>query len=431
MQLSKSFLIFSLTVSLFISGCGKPTFPKEHVIELARKLCKDEYHMDVDSKILGRTLGTYFVLENIFDHQQGLSKDASDRIADILLGITRVSLSTDADIDFFTVVAADKTIPGVETIFVRHITDVKKFLIGVISRDDFFQRLLIDVRYNPGILADRTVTNFFSNLSAGNTRQLLTSYLKNESSSSEMSLAFLRMVLEMKLKDKIHFEILDKKVKTISASKALVYTRVKETYEPKAGYADNEFTFPSGFTYEYFFVVGANNYLAEMQEVYFLDYKDENGNYQKRELPMEYQGYKNILKWPQNDFYLADMSMCEFISSQIAQRVFRKVREWEERGEKDQKALSSRIDHIRGQQAESADGSGKQEDILEINFRFTDSKENDVIGSDLYRLVLEVSRDVIEKYQFHSFKELRLTSSAWRESKAIPLEEFLKPSTIP
>lgn len=408
-----------------LSGCDKPSFPKERLLESIKEMCHEEYHLDVKAKVSDNVLGTYVVLENIFDREQGLSKEASEKIADLLLAVTRISLSTDAPIQFYTVVASDKTIPGVEAVFVRYVDDVKRYLLGSISRDDFFHRLMIDVRFNPSSLAERTVLNFFSNLSTGNTRTLLANYLKRSSESSDFSLAFLRMILEMKLKDNVHFEMIQMKIKALPDERTIVYCKVKENYSMKQGYTEKDFNFPSGFVYEYLFVIGATNYLTEIREVIPLDYKDDNGEYKKRSFPAEYAEYQNTDEWLSDDFLIEKISLPEFLAGQMAQRIVRKVREMEGEGETpeskaDNPLLNYKVESIKGHYLPPKSDTDISNPSFELDFKVVSSLHSETMPQKLYDVSVEIVRDVIEKYHFDDFKEVRLSNTSSKDVKVVP-----------
>ncbi|MBI1870246.1 MAG: hypothetical protein HYS07_03530 [Chlamydiae bacterium] len=429
MRGQKKFFLFILPfwVSFFcIPGCGKPSFPREEVINSVKQICHDEYHLDVQTRIVGENLGTYVVLESIFDRQQGLTKEASEHLGDILLGVSRVSLSTDAPICFYTVIAADKTIPGVEAVFVRYVDDLKRYYLGNISREDFFQRMMIDVRFNPATLAERTVLTFFSNLSKGNSRALLANYLKKSSDSTEFSLAFLRTILEIKLKENIHFEILEIKVRPLPSERALVYCKVRETYEPGKGYGVDDFTFPSGFIFQYLFVIGSSNYLPEIREIIPLDYKDEDNSYQKRPFPEEYKPFENVNKWGEKDFLLEDLTLPQFLAGQMAQRIVRKVKELEgDTKDKDAKKIVSepsldyKVDSVKGHYVRGEEEHSAPAPSFRIDFKISKLKTEEVIPKNLYDLSFKVIKDVIEKYHFDDFKEVRLSRASSKDIKII------------
>jgi len=146
-------LLSSISVLLFLlAGCDyydKPTYPEKNIIEAVKQICRDEYDLDVKAKVTGKTLCIYLVLENLIDSDLRLSQDASEVVDHLTLTVSRVTLSTDADIRFYLVIARDKDVPNAELIMVRYVDDVRRLLRYNISRDDYLSRMILDLRFNP------------------------------------------------------------------------------------------------------------------------------------------------------------------------------------------------------------------------------------------------------------------------------------------
>ena len=113
---------------LLISGCG-PTYPKGKINGVIADLCRKEYKLDVQTKVMGSTAVVYLPAENLFDAVFNIDKAASKKINDVILGMSRVTLSTDAKFDFFVVIAQDPKVPEVEIVYIRYVPDFKRFLL--------------------------------------------------------------------------------------------------------------------------------------------------------------------------------------------------------------------------------------------------------------------------------------------------------------
>ncbi len=410
--------LLSFFLLFLASSCSKASFPKEKVVDSIKKVCQDEYKVkDVQGKIIGNNLGAWVRVEKLFG---GVSDIDSERMGNVLLSLARVSLSTDAPIQFYTLVIANKAIPGVEYVATRYLLDIKKFWTSAISRDDFEQRMMLKIRFNPAPLAKRSILNFFSNLSTGNTHHLLTDYLKKSTDSSDFSLSFLRMVLEMRLKDKVHYKILNIKTKSLPDEKALVYCQVRETYEMKPGTVSEDITFPSGFVYEYLFVLGASNFNANITEVIPLDYRDENGKFRKRAFPESYLRFQDVDQWVEDDFHLDEVTFPDFIAGQIALRIVRKVNDLEKLAEDKRNNIQPfdfKVESIKGHYLK--DEKNEKLTFFQFQFEMTHSKEG--FPPQLYDLTREVIQNVLqEKYRFDEFEEIRLMRNASEEVKIIP-----------
>ncbi|MDD5449668.1 MAG: hypothetical protein PHO42_03615 [Candidatus Omnitrophica bacterium] len=160
-------------------GCA-PTFPKEKVQEGIVNLCSKEYKVSVDTKIVGSTLAVYLPVENLFDAVLNLDEAASKKINDVILGVSRVSLSTDAKFDFYVVIAQDPRMADVEIVYIRYVDDVKRFLLGDISREQYSNRAVIMLKTPPQAERERILKDLFSKLNIENSDEMIREYLEAE-----------------------------------------------------------------------------------------------------------------------------------------------------------------------------------------------------------------------------------------------------------
>ena len=161
--MNKRIVGFFLAVCLigaWLAGC-MPTYPKENLTESIVQVCKKEYDIDVKAEIVGKTVAIYLPLENLMDFTFALTKGASEKINDVILSVSRVVLSTDADVDFYCIIAHDVRIPEIQVIIIKSTNDVKRLLLNDISRGEYGKRLLIDIRLNPQSQKERSVQEVF------------------------------------------------------------------------------------------------------------------------------------------------------------------------------------------------------------------------------------------------------------------------------
>ena len=162
------FLFLSLTAYTFLlatilSGCT-PTYPKEKFAESIVRLCKQEYKLDVKVATAGKTVVIYLPLQELWDLTFSLTKRAGEEINDVILSVSRVSLSTDAKYDFYVVIAHDIRIPEIQIIIVKYVDDVKRFMLNDISRGEFSKRMLIDKRINPQAKKEHAIKEVFEKM---------------------------------------------------------------------------------------------------------------------------------------------------------------------------------------------------------------------------------------------------------------------------
>ncbi len=158
----KKFLIPALLCSC-IAGCG-PTYPKEGLKESIVKVCKKEYKLDVKVEVIGKTVAIYCALQDLWDLTFAMTKKASEELNDVILSVSRVTLSTDSDVEFYVVIAHDVRLPEIQIIIVKRVEDVKRFMLNDISRGEFSKRMLIDKRINPQAKKEHDIKQVFEKM---------------------------------------------------------------------------------------------------------------------------------------------------------------------------------------------------------------------------------------------------------------------------
>jgi len=176
-----------MLISLFATGCGHVTYPKETLQESVAELCKEEYNIDIDVKWLGTTLALYLPLSNLFDINLSLSEDAQEKVQDVLLSASRIVLSTDADVKFYCVIAQDIRIPEIQLIIIKYVDDVKRAFFYDISRGEYFKRTLIDINENPQAKKEQSIIGVFEKMKLDDTMQkkVLDDFFRSPPSSLE------------------------------------------------------------------------------------------------------------------------------------------------------------------------------------------------------------------------------------------------------
>ncbi|MBU4477718.1 MAG: hypothetical protein KKH34_01280 [Candidatus Omnitrophica bacterium] len=147
--------IFFITLICLLSnnGCA-PTYPKERLAQSVEDVCKKEYNVDVQAKVIGKMIVVFIPLQELFDEKLDILPEAVEKIENVILTTSRVLFSTDAKVDFYMIIAADIKITSAELVLVRYLDDVYKFMHGWIKRDDYRQRVLWRVNFNPKLLQE-------------------------------------------------------------------------------------------------------------------------------------------------------------------------------------------------------------------------------------------------------------------------------------
>lgn len=136
-----------------VSGCS-PTYPKHDIEQSVRKLFRKELKVEAQSRLIGKTLYVGFQIEGLMSKDAQLSKQVIDQLENAMISISRISLSTDADISY-TVIEATDPLWGVQIRVVRKMQDLKDLFYWGISKPDYDDRLILDIKRARGISSQR------------------------------------------------------------------------------------------------------------------------------------------------------------------------------------------------------------------------------------------------------------------------------------
>jgi hypothetical protein len=160
---------------LLLSACGGPTYKADRLEEAVRDICWKEYGFDAQAHRAGKTLYAVIEPQALVGPDLGLDKKTIERLYDTLLTVTRVTLSTDAEIDYLVVKARDAN-TGVTLTLLRQVADIKRYFYMRISRADFEKRgiLEIDPAGAPEDYHDVDPREFMARLAASALQQKIT-----------------------------------------------------------------------------------------------------------------------------------------------------------------------------------------------------------------------------------------------------------------
>jgi len=173
------FLFFTLCLLLFNPlGCN-PTYPKERVDKSIINLCKREYKVDVEIKVVGKTIGVYIPIEDLIGINLAINPDKIGKVDDVIMSISRVALSTDAKFNFYVLVAQDPIVPDIELIIIRNVTDVKRFLVTDISQSEYLNRMIIQLKLTPQAEKERVIRELFARTGVDVSEETIEDYFKS------------------------------------------------------------------------------------------------------------------------------------------------------------------------------------------------------------------------------------------------------------
>lgn len=134
-----------LAALLACSGCAKPSYPKERLYESVQKMFQEELGVNVRTKLAGKTLYVSFPIQGLVSENFELSKDVTSQLENAMISISRIALNTDAEVDFTVLEAVDSTW-GIHAILIRKLQDLKDSMYWKISKSDFDERIVLEIR---------------------------------------------------------------------------------------------------------------------------------------------------------------------------------------------------------------------------------------------------------------------------------------------
>jgi hypothetical protein len=206
--LKNIFLILIFLVFLSFFGC-KPTYSSATLEKQTEQKIKQEVGYKCKALLIGKTFYVFTDFRGKINPSLTVSNDIFESIQNIMLIVTNISLSTDADIKFFSVVIIDSS-KGVKIVFKQYVEDVQKWFYGLVSRDDFFSRSLTDI--------SMTKKNYVFN--------------KNDFPEIKMTDFILEQTIyRMKNNIKLELENLEKEGKKIEYKKVLIKNKKDQKYK--------------------------------------------------------------------------------------------------------------------------------------------------------------------------------------------------------
>lgn len=168
-NLTKSAL---LSVSLFslilISGCScpkSPTYKEKEIPDIIKKICKEEYGLDITTQRTANTLWIYAPVDQILhrDYGKDQNKIFDERMVDksrnILITIGRVLISSDNTPQFFALLISDINL-GIDYTISGNILDIKKSYAGFIPEEEANRRYVVKFLSSPESIGDKTGFHF-------------------------------------------------------------------------------------------------------------------------------------------------------------------------------------------------------------------------------------------------------------------------------
>ena len=342
----KTFLIFTMIfqlalVSIGCSSVGK-VYSKDEIAKELERICRDEYKMDVKARFANGTLAGYLEVDYFYPEEiryksgsdfkrkfslllskyKRLDKEIERKVNNFLVAITRVALSTDAEVDFFESVILDKQ-NGIERVYIGTINDAKRLKYSDISLGEGSKRILYNTRLNPRVVGEQIVRELFSDLSTMPHRKLVSTYFLNTNKNDSLNKSFFAFLREASYKKSMDFKIETLNARQISKNQAVVRCEVLQSFIPKESFASYTFMYPQKFKNEYVFLVDTADLVPKFGQTIILykGIKEGLGKIVINDQIIEYLGPSIEADARGDGLFFEQMELPDFLASQIAQRI--------------------------------------------------------------------------------------------------------------
>ena len=128
---------------ILLAGCS-PSYPKKDLPAALAKMIKKDYKIDSRVVLRGKTLYLDLFLTGIASTDPKMLNNILKKIQGAMLSITRVSLSSDAKIEYMVVNARDASW-SLNIRLIQRLEDVKGLLYQKISKSDYEGRLVLEI----------------------------------------------------------------------------------------------------------------------------------------------------------------------------------------------------------------------------------------------------------------------------------------------
>ncbi len=158
-------LLFNLLLLPYLfCGCSgriESTYKENEIPQIVKKICKEEYKLDVFTQRANTTLWIYAPVEKILHKDYGTDKEKVfdeellEKLRNILTTVGRVLISSDKAPEFYGLVASDIN-AGIDYIIVGNVLDIKKSYSGFIPWTEANRRYVIRLKMAPEAVGDST-----------------------------------------------------------------------------------------------------------------------------------------------------------------------------------------------------------------------------------------------------------------------------------
>ena len=120
----------TMAVLALAGGGCKATYPEQRLTQSLEEVCRKEYNLSVTAERQGETLIAYAAIPDLLDASQNISEASMEKVYNVITALARVGMSTDAPLQFLTIVATDPGREGIYLRITRHVYDLKRIFMS-------------------------------------------------------------------------------------------------------------------------------------------------------------------------------------------------------------------------------------------------------------------------------------------------------------
>lgn len=125
-----------------LSGCGPAyTYPADSVPSAVEKICREEFKLEVQARVVGKTLGALLKVPAIIDNDHQPPREVMEQMGKVLSVSTRVALSTDLALDYLVVVARDDKSDN-QLVYTRSVDDIRRANADMLGVEESLNRII-------------------------------------------------------------------------------------------------------------------------------------------------------------------------------------------------------------------------------------------------------------------------------------------------
>jgi hypothetical protein len=139
----KWFVVFAL----LLPSCQR-SYKHDEVLKIVKSVASSYYGLDVDVKQVGKTLGVRYTVKGLFSELVSEDQKIWKKMDSLIRTLSRVSLSADVPPDFVVLEVVDEENSSNKIVFTQCVLDIRKINAGVISHNQYFDRMAIEFVVN-------------------------------------------------------------------------------------------------------------------------------------------------------------------------------------------------------------------------------------------------------------------------------------------